>query len=440
MTVNSIIKKFAKFITILIPIKKHRRLLRAKVEFFFTFLYTVRIKRKQMKLYKKLRKKNSLDVYFFVMYDSIFPAKSLFEAMNKDSYFNPFIVVIPDVTKGEANMHFQMKKTFETFKSIYSNTFYAYSEECCKFINYSQQADLICFANPYDGATHKFYQISYCSNFALTFHIPYSYTGFLNYNKTIFSSLEYTLLWKIFVENKYTLNLIKENQICQVDNLILSGYSKMDVLNLKEIKNHQQSSLDLNTTIIIAPHHTVNGDTGLNLSNFLRLSDFYLELPRLYTNIHFIFRPHPFLFLKLRNSNIWSQQMIDNYIAQLTQYANLTYENGGDYFDSFIKSDALIHDCGSFIAEYLYLDKPECFIIYNKEQVNFEFTSAGKKLLQYLYIAQNKDDIIKFIDNIVLKKQDYLKQKRIQFSKQFIRINYPNATQFLIKFFKMELK
>ncbi|EAL0079596.1 hypothetical protein BGG37_00750 [Campylobacter lari] len=429
--------KIAKFLTFLIPIKKYRKLARKKIENFLYIPLVKKIKKKQIRLHQEIQKKSSLNVIFFVMYDSIFPAKSLFEAMNKDTYFNPCIVIIPDTTRGEKNMHMQMEKTFNTFHSEYSKVFFSYDKSTKKFIDYSRQADLICFSNPYDNATNQFYQISYCSNFTLTFHIPYSYTGFLNYNKKIFSSIEYVLLWKIFVENEDTLKLIKENQIYQANNLILSGYSKMDTL-IQNKKNNRLSSSK--TTIMIAPHHTIKKDSPLNLSNFLRLSDFYLELPKLYPNIHFIFRPHPLLFLNLKNSHIWNQETIDNYISQLTQHTNLTYENGGDYFDSFLNSSALIHDCGSFIAEYLYLDQPECFIIQNQKQIDTEFTPAGKNLLQYLYIAQNKNDIINFIDEIVLKNQDYLKQKRIQFAKQFIKINYPNATQYLINFLKKELK
>ncbi|EJY2157087.1 CDP-glycerol glycerophosphotransferase family protein, partial [Campylobacter coli] len=223
-------------------------------------------------------------------------------------------------------------------------------------------------------------------------------------------------------------------QMHQVKNLKLSGYSKMDSLN-----NKNQLSKKTQPIIILAPHHTVQKDFALKLSNFLRFSDFYLKLPTIYPNVHFIFRPHPLLFINLENNKIWSKEQIKNYIHTLTNYANVSYENGGDYFESFIRSDALIHDCGSFIAEYLYLDKPECFIFQNKQQIDHEFTNNGKKVLEHLYMAQTEKDIIDFIDNIVIKNMDFLKEKRIQFAKENIRFNHPYATQCIMDFIKMEL-
>ncbi len=162
-------------------------------------------------------------------------------------------------------------------------------------------------------------------------------------------------------------------------------------------------------------------------------------MPAIYPNVDFIFRPHPLLFINLENNKIWSKEQIKNYIHTLTSYTNVSYENGGDYFESFIRSDALIHDCGSFIAEYLYLDKPECFIFQNKQQIDHEFTNNGKKVLEHLYMAQTEKDIIDFIDNIVIKNMDFLKEKRIQFAKENIRFNHPYATQCIMDFIKMEL-
>lgn len=62
-----------------------------------------------------------------------------------------------------------------------------------------------------------------------------------------------------------------------------------------------------------------------------------------------------------------------------------------------------------------------------------------KKVLEHLYMAQTEKDIINFIDNIVIKNMDFLKEKRIQFAKENIRFNHPYATQCIMDFIKMEL-
>ncbi|MCX2717950.1 hypothetical protein OQH61_09415, partial [Helicobacter sp. MIT 21-1697] len=107
----------------------------------------------------------------------------------------------------------------------------------------------------------------------------------------------------------------------------------------------------------------------------------------------------------------------------------MTYQEGGDYFASFASSDALIHDCGSFIAEYLYTDKPEAFIIESQDTIEREFTPFGKEVLKHLYLVSTEKDILNFIDCVVIQEQDSMQQSRLAFAKEHIRINYPNATQ-----------
>ena len=49
-----------------------------------------------------------------------------------------------------------------------------------------------------------------------------------------------------------------------------------------------------------------------------------------------------------------------------------------DYIDLFLTSDAMIHDSGSFLIEYIYVNKPVQRIISNFEARN-DFNSIGKK-------------------------------------------------------------
>ncbi|HEB5698573.1 TPA: hypothetical protein R0M09_000502 [Campylobacter coli] len=228
--------KIAKFFTFWIPIRKIRKKIRQKIENLLYIPYIKKIQQTQFDIQQKIKSKkiSKLNIAFFVMYDSIFPAKTLFENMNKNSLFNTHLIVIPDITKGEENMYFQMTKTYNTFRSIYTNVLLSYNFNTKTFEDLGKEMDLICFSNPYDSATHKFYQIKYCALHSLTFHIPYSYTGFLQYNLKIFSSIEYSLFWKIFVENNNTLQTIKQHQMYHASNLKLSGYSKMDSLNNKK--------------------------------------------------------------------------------------------------------------------------------------------------------------------------------------------------------------
>ncbi|WP_283785108.1 hypothetical protein [Campylobacter jejuni] len=166
--------KIAKFFTFWIPIRKIRKKLRQKIENLLYIPYIKKIQQTQFDIQQKIKSKkiSKLNIAFFVMHDSIFPGKTLFENMNKNFLFNTHLIVIPDITKGEENMYFQMTKTYNTFRSIYTNVLLSYNFNTKTFEDLGKEMDLICFSNPYDSATHKFYQIKYCALHSLTFHIP----------------------------------------------------------------------------------------------------------------------------------------------------------------------------------------------------------------------------------------------------------------------------
>jgi hypothetical protein len=78
----------------------------------------------------------------------------------------------------------------------------------------------------------------------------------------------------------------------------------------------------------------------------------------------------------------------------------------------FLSSDALIHDCGSFMAEYLITGKPSLFMI-RKESVMEQWSTFGSEAINVHYQSRNKQQLIDFIENIVLQEQDDMKKNRV---------------------------
>lgn len=160
-------------------------------------------------------------------------------------------------------------------------------------------------------------------------------------------------------------------------------------------------------------------------------------LQKKYTNIDFIFRPHPLLFINLEK--YWKKEEIENYIAKIHEIPNLVYQNGSDYLESFAESDALIHDCGSFLAEYFYTNKPQCYLLRTDKLLSDNFTENGIKMLENVYAAKNKGEIISFIDNVVINQNDVMYPKRIIYAKQNITINYPNSAEVALNAIKQKI-
>ena len=329
------------------------------------------------RLRKKVKSGSKVRVCFSVIYDSVFPAENVFKAMLNDRVFEPFILVVPDTTRGESNMLYQMNKTYKTFSAKYKNVYHSHDFERKVFTDWSDRMDICFFANPYDCMTHSFYSVKYLSDKVFCIHIPYGYSGHLNYNlNVVYQMEEYSTFHKIFIENTNVYELIKKYQKYPVNNLEIVGYPKMDSIAYLKAEKPDRP------LIILAPHHTVRKIPGcLNISNFLRLSEFYLELPGKYPQIDFVFRPHPLLFVTLSASDLWGKEKVDEYIAKIKTIPNMQYQEGGDYFETFAKSSALIHDCGSFFAEYFYFDKPQCYILESDKKIQSEFSEFGRLMM-----------------------------------------------------------
>ena len=107
--------------------------------------------------------------------------------------------------------------------------------------------------------------------------------------------------------------------------------------------------------------------------------------------------------------------------------------------ETFIQSDAIIHDCASFLCEYLFTEKPACYLLKNKESIEKNFNDLGKESLNHYYQAFNEKDILHFIENVVLKKQDTKKEQRLKYAQENLKINYPNVADFILKDIKKSL-
>lgn len=381
----------------------------------------------------RLKQNKKIRVGFLVMLDSIVSYKPLYKKMLKDDLFTPSIIVIPDTSRGERHLNKNFLQTYNSLKKEFKNVCKGYEIKNKKFVDFSTKLDMIHFHSPYDETSHPFFTVKYfLSKNVLPFYISYSFSV-TNYFKEKIKLDTYSLFWKIFIENKYCLKELKKHQQIHGKNAVVTGYCKMDDFpKYKKIRKKEK-------TIILAPHHTVINWKSLMISNFLEYSDFFLKLPQLYPNIKFIFRPHPLLRTQLNRPDIWGEKKTDKYFQKILSTPNMTYSDGGDYFETFINSDAIIHDSASFLAEYLFTEKPECYILKNKKSIKKWFMPIGQKCLKHCYKAYSQSDIINFIDNVVLKGKDPLKQKRIKFVNSELKINYPNSSDTILNYIKQKI-
>lgn len=392
---------------------------------------------RQKYILKKLKKKidsgEKIRVCFFVVFDFAWAYKPIYEAMLKDKTFDPFIVVIPDISRGKENLNFYFSQAYTSLSKKYQKVFKGYSVETEEFFDFSQKVDLICFPNTYENMTNYRFEIDYfLDKSVLPFYVNYSFSVTTWFRKTL-QDPAYSYFWKVFIPTASHLEEFQKHQPIKGKNAVVAGYCKMDRLAEQKIREREGKR------IIIAPHHTITDWKFLQISNFLKYSAFFLRLPELYPEIDFVFRPHPLLVVQLKKPEIWGEAKTKDYLAKLTAFKNVTYSEGGDYLNLFSNSDGIIHDCGSFLAEYLFTEKPACYLLKDEQSKNW-FIEIGKKCLDHCYQAYSEKEIINFIEKVIIKAEDPLKKKRVDFVNSDLKINYPFVTQQILAFLKKGLR
>ncbi len=370
-------------------------------------------------------KKDCMSFGVYVVFDSTYAVDGVFRSMISSNNWDPKIVVVPDVSRGEEHKIRTYRATKEFFVSKYGEEFVidGWNKQTDEYYDHLNMFDVVCYANPYDSMVNEKHGIQYASNKSvLPIYVSYGYDVGRRTTLERLRGPELNLVWKCFADTTYSYEDYKRYQLIKGKNVVLSGYAKMDLLaNYKDVSDRKKR-------ILIAAHHTVASKI-LPLSNFVKYSDLLLELPGRFPDIEFVFRPHPLLFTAMANNGIWSEKEVDEYIKDL-QKNGIVYSSGGDYLGIFMQCDAIINDCGSFTIEWLYTGKPGCFV-YNENLKENDLTRLMNTAIADYSIARSAEDILLFIEKINKGDYEYNGDMK-KWVKENVALNYPGVSDFIL--------
>ena len=382
-----------------------------------------RIKHSQYaKKIKELRKVNRpIRVCFFALDASTWKCDSIYQQMEQDSSFDPVVVVCPIENQGKENMLHKMNECYSFFIKKQYNVLKAYDELADKYIDaHDLHPDIIFYLNPYRYLIDDRYYIDKFED-VLMCYIDYS-LEIMN-EKWAYSQPLQQLVWKYFVPSNLHKKIIESYECCFVNNVFVSGYPTSDLFQ----KEQSTLRVQQKKTIIWAPHQSIfapknNDEISVRWSTFLLYADYMLSIIRKYNDVRFIFRPHPLLKMNLYKHPEWGKERTDRYYDELLSLPNVEL-SVGDYIKQFCESDALIHDGGGFMAEYLYTQKPCLYLsnyineYINKNRVN----RLGIVAWQAHYHAYTQDEVGNFINNVVLEDNDVMKEKRCKVLEKYMQ-------------------
>ena len=301
--------------------------------------------------------------------------------------------------------------------------------------------DIIFFTNPHDITSTK-YQIKNLK-YKITCYAPYFFVvngrDDLNFKKDF-----QRLVWRQFCETEIHKDLFREHSPNKDKNVIVSGYPGLDPLIDRSYTPSSPWIAKNKKRIIWAPHHTIEGQgASLDYSNFLEYSALMINVSEMYDQeVNFAFKPHPMLKEKLYKHDSWGKDRTEEYYASWSRRSNCQVEEG-QYKDLFLTSDALIHDCSSFMVEYLCTENPVLYTL-KDESVGGRMNKFGRMALEVHYKASNAQAIVNFIEQVVIGELDDMEDMRSSFFKEYLIppnnntasqniLNYINKAIFNIK-------
>lgn len=345
----------------------------------------------------RIRNKTSsgkqVNVIFLVSDKSVWKTDLVFQNMEKDSRYNPCIVVIPRINA--IDMLENAKDTYDFFKKKGYQSKITYSNDNWQRLDIIDDIDIIFFSNPHAISLPQYLISSLYKK--LTCYVPYFEQIDTDY-ETHFNGLTENLCWKVFQINDIHKDIAFKHAFNRGRNIHVVGYPATESLyNEDEIKRNPWK-IDLPKKIIIAPHHSIVSTMPWASSTFLETAETLKSLSSLFSNsVCFAFKPHPLLKGKLYNHPNWGVKKTEQYWDFWRSQKNTQFEDGG-YIDLFKTSDAMIHDCSSFIIEYLYVEKP---CLYLNPNIRDGLNEYGKFGYDAITKSKQNEDIIKFVESVV---------------------------------------
>lgn len=371
---------------------------------------------KQQKIKASLiRKKDKIKVAFIVYDIAKWRSESLYRQMLQHPRFEPVIVVIA---------HYPFYADYNLIMQIFESTVDTVKKKGYSYvigkksvdIDVLVKPDIIFYGEAYSGAFDSTYEMG-TQREPLGCYLPYSMH---NTNLKRINNLKpLNLNWMTFVENQATFEDLRLNLDNKGRNTIVTGLPLQDeMLSASDIKNDWKDQAQAKKHIIWAPSHTIQGvDNAYYQSTFLEIADEMLVLAKKYSDhIQWAFKPHPSLKAKLMT--VWGEKKTIAYYEKWAMMPNTQLEEG-QFRDLFLTSDAMIHDCQSFMVEYMFTGNPVMYIEADPTSSRI-FNTQTMRALDVHYKGANINDIENFIINTVIGGQDPLKPDRLEYKSKFL--------------------
>lgn len=364
----------------------------------------------------RVRRKKLITVAFMALDLPCWKCDSVFRLMLSHPRFRPVIWIVPEL---QIKDEVERQRKLTDMRRYFSDCGYPVADlYTLEQIRAEYAPDIVFLAKPYWGTTS--YDV-YDLDQELVCNVPYCYH---NTERGGFQHMQEEFVWRNYFSSYGVLRQARKYMRNGGANVRIVGHPVADAFLYSHVgwtvsntwKHHNCKRL----RVIWAPHWSIDDHSWFSTATFLELADGMLELAEKYVDlVQFAFKPHPLLRDALYKHSDWGVYRTDAYFNRWILMPNTQLETG-DYVNLFKESDAMIHDSGSFIIEYLLVDKP-CMYLQNGKQNRIEYNEDTKDALACYCKGKTIEDVEQFLMNLLSNEEDNRAGVRAQYLKKYLK-------------------
>lgn len=361
-----------------------------------------------------LKKKSIVRIGYMASQNELWNLQSFFEEIKKDKNFYFEVIALPNGENTLESKKISCEVNYQFFKKNNINVVYGYDFDNDRVRPLEDwNYDILFWDQPgtWLDIIKDIPMCAFIKKFLLCY-VPYGYK--VADGKKAHYGLEFhNLSWKIFAESEWHYEQFKKFGQRDGKNVVITGFPKLDEY-LKDDRNYSnwKNGKSSKKRVIWAPHWTFR-KPGWEYSTFDSNYMEFLEFASEHKEIDWIVKPHQRLYFWAVESGLMTEKEMRDYFEAWNVLENAVVCNGGNYMDMFLTSDALITDCGSFLAEYLPSENP----VIHLYKDTCKYNEIGDMITQTYYRCRSWDEIERTIERVILRGDDYLKDKRLSLLK-----------------------
>ena len=403
-------------------IKGKATILRQRIHEQWLYRYGYRLMPRRQQRYVQWlgRQQRPVRVVFVALNVAMWKYQRLYDLLAADERFQPVVVLSPGIT-------YQPEQRLKDLRQMRD----FFTQQGTKFVDWKLEEgaepvdirhelnpDIVFYMQPYHGSYHDRHCFLRFTD-RLIAYTPYSYLqAQVAYN---YDNVMQNVAWKCYYVNQYHLDDARRWARNQGVNAVAAGYTSADDYRLNPPSEVWHDDGHTRRRLIWAPHCTLANDgSAFSRSNFLMMADYMVDLARRHKDdLQIAFKPHPGLLTELYKHPEWGRERADEYYRTWRTMPNTQAEEG-TFIDLFRGSDAMVHDSGSFVIDYLYFNHPVMYVSQNMERAKSYVNTPGKKAYEAHYTGSTTEDVERFVNEVVLGGNDPMKAARETYYNEFL--------------------